>query len=62
MTPDRRGGVYLVWWCSTCVQRVPQPRWLTFPGETKMAPYHLVGLQDHRIEKVAVLDGDTGEL
>lgn len=46
-----------MWWCPTCKQRIPQPRWMNMRKPNQRS-YHLVGLQDHTIEKVPVMDGE----
>jgi hypothetical protein len=50
--------VQQMWWCPTCHQRIPQPRWLNI-GKVDQRTYHLIGTIAHGIERANVLHGEV---
>lgn len=50
-------NVQQMWWCPTCRQRIPQPRWLNI-GKPNQRSYHLLEAISHDIQRVDVLDGE----
>lgn len=53
-------AVATMWWCPTCQQRIPQPRWMNM-RQPNQRSYHLIGTRDHTIERVPVIEGELVE-